>query len=146
MAAIDAAGFADPWCEDRILGVLRQRNAIGMVAEHGGRVVGYMVYELFPDRIELLRLAVDPDARRLGVGRQLMRKLAGKLSTRKRNRIGVHVRESLLPAHLFFRDCGFAATRVVRGHFDGEDAYRFVFRAEADEEAPLERAWREVTT
>ena len=38
--AIEHASFEYPWCEEEFLRVLRQRNCIGMVAEHGERIVG----------------------------------------------------------------------------------------------------------
>ncbi len=45
--AIEHASFEFPWCEEEFLRVLRQRNCIGMVAEHArSRVVGFMIYEL----------------------------------------------------------------------------------------------------
>lgn len=104
-----------------------------MVAEYGGRVVGFMVYELHKARIELLRLAVRPEFRREGVGRRMVARLVGKL-TWMRDRVALHVRESCLDAQLFLRDCGFRAVDVVRGCYaeTGEDAYRFVYRVESE--------------
>lgn len=115
---------------------VRERNTIAMVAEYGGKVLGFMVYELHKTRIELLRLAVRPGFRREGVGRQIVAKLVGKLGVR-RDLIALHVRESCLDAQLFLRDCGFRAVDVVRGCYadTGEDAYRFVYRVAAEEPA-----------
>src|SRR5204862_6467086 len=38
--------FEFAWTEEDFLRCLRQRNCIGMVAEHGEKVVGFMIYEL----------------------------------------------------------------------------------------------------
>ncbi len=38
--------YAVPWTEEDFIRCLRQRNCIGMVAEVGEKVVGFMVYEL----------------------------------------------------------------------------------------------------
>src|SRR5690348_3144654 len=38
--------FEFPWTEEDFLRCLRQRNCIGMVAEQGEKVVGFMIYEL----------------------------------------------------------------------------------------------------
>ena len=38
--------FEYAWTEDDFLRCLRQRNCIGMVAEHQDRIVGFMIYEL----------------------------------------------------------------------------------------------------
>jgi ribosomal-protein-alanine N-acetyltransferase len=105
--------------------VLRQRNCIGMVAEHGERVVGFMIYELHKTRLHVLNFAVHPEFRRQGIGHQMVGKLVGKLSNHRRTRIVLHVRESALAAQLFYRVQGFRATEVVREFFEdtGEDAY-----------------------
>ena len=55
----------------------------------------------------------------------MVAKLVGKLSSHRRNRIALYVRETNLPAQLFYRVQGFRATEVVREHYldTGEDAY-----------------------
>ena len=60
--------------------------AIGMVAERGERVLGFMIYELHKTRLHLLNFAVANDARRRGVGSQMVDKLIGKLSSQRRTR------------------------------------------------------------
>jgi [ribosomal protein S18]-alanine N-acetyltransferase len=123
--AIEHANFEYPWCEEEFLRVLRQRNCIGMVAEHGERIVGFMIYELHRTKIHVLDFATHAEFSRRGVGRQMIVKLVGKLSTQRRNRIALYVRETNLQAQLFFRVLGFRAMEVVREHYPdtGEDAY-----------------------
>ena len=124
--AIEHAGFDYPWCAEEFLRVLRQRSCIGMVAEHGDRVVGFMIYELHKNKLNVLDFATHPEFRRSGVGRQMLAKLVGKLSTHRRTRIALHLRETNLSAQHFFRIQGFRATGVVREHYQdtGEDAYQ----------------------
>ena len=105
--AIEHASFEFPWCEEDFLRCLRQRNCIGMVAEHGERIVGFMIYELHRNKIHVLDFATHPEFRRHGVGRQMVAKLVGKLSRQRRNRIALFVRETNLPAQFFFRVVGF---------------------------------------
>src|SRR4051812_14086140 len=123
--AIEHASFDFPWCEEEFLRVLRQRNCIGMVAEHGERVVGFMIYELHKTKLNVLNFAVHPEYRRQGVGHQMVAKLVGKLSSHRRTRIALHVRETNLLAQLFYRVQGFRASQVLREHYEdtGEDAY-----------------------
>jgi len=127
---IEEEGFEFPWSEDEFLRCLRQRNCIGMVAEHDERVVGFMIYELNKTRIHVLNFAVARDHRRCGVGRQMISKLLGKLSSQRRTRITLEVRERNLPAQLFFRANGFRAVSVLRSfyHDTPEDAYLMQFR------------------
>ena len=50
--------FEFAWTEEDFLCCLRQRNCIGMVAEHDDQVVGFMIYELNKNRIQVLNFAV----------------------------------------------------------------------------------------
>lgn len=105
-----------------------------MVAEHEDRVVGFMIYELSQSHLTLLNFAVAADCRRRGIGSQMVSKLVSKLSNQRRNRVLVEVRETNLPAQLFFRENGFKATQVLRGCYsDGtEDAYLMQYRVGVD--------------
>ena len=123
--AIEHASFEFPWCEEEFLRVLRQRNCIGMVAEYGERVVGFMIYELHKNKLHVLDFATHPEFRRQGVGHQMIGKLVGKLSSHRRTRIALYVRETNLASQLFYRVQGFRATEIAREFFEdtGEDAY-----------------------
>lgn len=123
--AIERQSFEFPWFEEDFIRCLRQRNCIGMVAENGERVVGFMIYELHKTRLHILNFAVAGEVRRRGVGTQMLDKLIGKLSSQRRTRIGLEVRETNLAAQIFFRENDFRATSVLRNFYDDspEDAY-----------------------
>jgi ribosomal-protein-alanine N-acetyltransferase len=131
---IEASSFEFPWVEEDFIRCLRQRNCIGMVAEHDDQVVGFMIYELNKNRIQVLNFAVAPDFRRRGVGTQMVAKLIGKLSAQRRTRILLEVRETNLAAQLFFRTIGFRAVSVLRNFYEDtpEDAYLMQYRYEAE--------------
>lgn len=144
---IEARSFEFPWSEEDFINCLRQRNCIGMVAEHDERVVGFMVYELNKTRIRVLNFAVAPAFQRRGAGSQMIAKLIGKLSSQRRSRITLEVRETNLPAQLFFRTVGFRAVSVLRQFYADtpEDAYlmQFRYRPEPQEAIlPLNRITR----
>jgi ribosomal-protein-alanine N-acetyltransferase len=117
--------FEFAWTEEDFLRCLRQRNCIGMVAEQGEKVVGFMIYELHKAKLHILNFAVNPGQRRLGIGSQMVAKLISKLSSHRRTRITLEVRETNLPAQLFFQKQGFKAVRVLRNYYEdtGEDAF-----------------------
>jgi ribosomal-protein-alanine N-acetyltransferase len=121
----EQASFDFAWTEEDFLRCLRQRNCIGMVAEQGEKVVGFMIYELHKTKLHILNFAVHPAYRRAGVGAQMVAKLISKLSSHRRVRITLEVRETNLAAQLFFRAQGFRALRVLRGYYEdsGEDAF-----------------------
>jgi len=127
---IEQDSFEFAWTEEDFLRTLRQRNCLGIVAELGDKVVGFMIYELHVKKLHILNLAVSPSVRRLRVGAQLVAKLISNLSLQRRTRITVELRESNLPAQLFFRAQRFKATRVLRAFYDdtGEDAFLLQYR------------------
>ncbi len=131
--AIENASFEFPWLEEDFIRCLRQRNCIGMVAEYEERIVGFMIYELHRNRLHVLNFAVHPQQRRRGVGQKMVDKLVGKLSTQRRDRIMLEVRETNLDAQLFFRQLGFRAISVLRDFYDDtvEDAYLMQYSYES---------------
>ena len=126
--------FEYAWTEDDFLRCLRQRNCIGMVAEHNDRIVGFMIYELHKNRLHVLNFAVAPPYRRAGIGAQMVGKLIGKLSSHRRSKITLAVRERNLPAQVFFRTQDFKAVRVLRNYYEdsGEDAFQMEYRVGDD--------------
>ena len=126
--------FEYAWTEEDFLRCLRQRNCIGMVAEQGEKVVGFMIYELHKAKLHILNFAVYPSCRRSRVGTQMVAKLISKLSSHRRTRITLEVRETNLGAQLFFRQQGFRAVRVLRGYYEdsGEDAFLMQYRLADD--------------
>lgn len=132
---IERDSFEFPWLHDDFVRCLRQKNCIVMVAECGDVIAGYMVYELHSRRLHLLNFAVDPLCRRLGVGRQMIEKLLGKLSPERRVAITVTVRERNLSAQMFFQRFGFKAEEVLVGYYQDtdEDAYFFRYRIQVSE-------------
>ena len=127
---IEVQGFEFPWLEEDFIRCLRQRNCIGMVAEHDDRVAGFMIYALHKARIHVLNFAVAAAYRRRGVGSQMIAKLIAKLSSQRRKRVVLEVRETNLAAQLFFRENGFRAVSVLRSYYADtpEDAYLMQYR------------------
>src|SRR5437660_6090084 len=122
--------FEYSWTEEDCLRCMRQRNCIGMVAEQGETVIGFMIYELHKAKLHILNFAVYPTCRRCGVGAQMVAKLITKLSSHRRTRITLEVRETNLAAQLFFRAQEFKAVRVLRTFYEdsGEDAFLMEYR------------------
>jgi ribosomal-protein-alanine N-acetyltransferase len=116
------------WQEDQFIHHLRQRDNIGMVAELDDEVVGFMIYELHRNRLHIVNFAVHPKFRRIGVGRQMMDKLVGKLCYQRRNRIELGVADHNLGAHLFFKACGMRCEKMNFDEDIQQHWYEFVYR------------------
>ena len=151
--AAERASFEYAWTEDEFLRCLRQRNCIGMVAEYddqpspvpGLKVAGFVIYELHKTRLHILNLAVHPGCRGTGIGGLMIGRLVHKLTTHRRQKITLAVRERNLDAQMFFRGHDFRATRVLRNYYEdsGEDAFQMEYWSPADyadeEDGPVNR-------
>lgn len=120
MLAIEKASFAHPW---NLLDFLRfycQTSTSGRVRTIDGQVVGYLLYEKHADRLHVAHLAVRPDCRSLGIGREMIRFLAD----RARCYVTLHVRKSNLSAQKLYHHLGFEVVRELPHHYsDCEDAF-----------------------
>jgi ribosomal-protein-alanine N-acetyltransferase len=129
----DLESFENSWTEEEFRHARRRPNCIGMVAEVGDAVAGYLIYERHKRKLVLKRIAVHPRFRRRGVGTQMLAKLVSKLSARLRTRVSIDVPERLDGAHLWLRACGWEAVMV--NHEQGEDdTYRFAYRLPVEAE------------
>jgi ribosomal-protein-alanine N-acetyltransferase len=77
----------------------------------------------------------------------MIAKLIAKLSSQRRSRIVLEVRETNLAAQLFFRENGFRAVSVLRAYYEDtpEDAYMMQYRYRAEKPAqtvPINRITR----
>ena len=122
-------------------------NRIRMVAKlpgslvGGGRVIGYMVYELDKLRIDILNFTVARDMRRLGVGTYMVQTLVEivERKTNARTHISVEVDEYDLPAQLFWRVCGFRAVSIIHDAFEktSGDVYVIEYRQDQARQMPI---------
>lgn len=130
---IERKVFEYPWFEEDFIRCLRERNVIAMVAEYEERVVGFVIYELLKTRIEILSFAVEGDSQRRGIGTQMINKLIGKLSSQRRKKITLAVRERNVEAQLFFRRMGFLAIGVDNDLYERSDEGGILFERQSVE-------------
>lgn len=129
--------YEPAWSENEILAILRRSECIGMVAEVGGKVVGWMVYELQPGRFRLHRLAVFTTFRDLlNAEDALVEKLIAKFKAHPRRRIDVVVHERDKAALALYRSHGFRATRLLRDWYEDGDGYRMTLEVEEEPTTP----------
>ncbi len=71
MHAIEQAAQGSPWTEDTFK-MCFEMAYDGWVAEHNGRVVGYVVVAMQPDECHILNLCVGREWQRQGLGRSML--------------------------------------------------------------------------
>ena len=111
--AIENECFDQPWTESDFVRTLRQRDCVGIVAENGNGIVAYAVYRLGKRHVEILSIAVRRDSRRAGAGSRMIEWITKAAKRRPRRRLTLVIRETNLPAQLFFRQIGFRAVAML---------------------------------
>jgi ribosomal-protein-alanine N-acetyltransferase len=114
VSEIEKECFEFPWDGREFAAAMRQRNCVGRVAEYDSQIIGYIVYVLNQDNIEILNLGVKKKLRHKGVGTQMVSQLIGKLDLQRRPKLILTVRESNVAAQCFFRDVAQPGFRVVK--------------------------------
>ena len=122
---IDRESFPTPWPAAEFRRFLERTDAVCLTARIGGEPAGYGVMLFEWDTGHILNLAVDRELRRRGVGRALVGELSRLAVEAGAEKIALEVRETNLPAQLFYREMGLRAVKIERGHYadTGEDAY-----------------------
>lgn len=138
VAYIEGLSFNEPWTVGEYMSFMSSEGSVAQVYICDSLVVGTVCYTLIPsspmaisrsDRgslVQLVSIAVDPDWRRQGVGRQIVDRLADKSCyPGEKKLVFIEVRESSLQSQVFFRECGMLATGTLPSYCNdtGEDAY-----------------------
>ena len=125
LAAIHAEAFppSDRWSDHTIGLLLALPGHFALIAEAAGEPVGFVIGRVAADEAEVLTLAVRPASRRGGVGRALMRALAGEAARRGAACLFLEVSEANDAARALYARLGAApAGRRRRYYADGSDA------------------------
>ena len=98
--------------------------ARSVLAEVDGRIVGYVLFWLLSEEVDIHNIAVHPDFRRHGVGRHLLEQVVAQARLQKCIRVTLDVRRSNTSAQSLYRSFGFAMRGLRKGYYsdNGEDA------------------------
>jgi ribosomal protein S18 acetylase RimI-like enzyme len=98
-----------------------------MYVTKNGQVVGFAVFRIAYKKVYLDRIAVAPEHRRCGAGRYLLSVIRDTLTPYRETAI-VNVPANCLDAQLFFKRCGWKATKEK----DGRIRFEVKFRGEVE--------------
>lgn len=125
VCTIEERVFATPWSRQSFSDEMSNQLAVYIVAEEGGRVIGYIGAWRVLDEGHITNLAVESEWRRQGVGRSLLAAMEELLYAEGILRITLEVRVSNEPALHLYRQRGYRERGVRRKYYqdNGEDAY-----------------------
>jgi ribosomal-protein-alanine N-acetyltransferase len=122
---IEREAFSDPWSEQAFLGLIESPLALLAVAVGSdNQVVGYAAAAGIGGDGEILNVAVDGSARRMGIGGVLLDWAIGALRDQLVAKVFLEVRASNAAAIALYESRGFAQISTRRNYYrkPGEDA------------------------
>ena len=123
--ALEARAFDDPWTEQNLGGELAAKHAsVHLATDEVGRILGYIVHWVVVDEATILRVAVDPHARRQGLGRRLLAQALTHAQAAGCITVTLEVRRSNRAAIALYASAGFVAQAVREAYYKhgNEDA------------------------
>lgn len=91
------------------------------VAKYDGLVIGYVGVQVLGDDLNLLKIAVLPQYRKLGIGKKLMEKTFELRQTKNLKDYFLEVRESNAEAQNFYKKFGFITKSTRKKYYDGKE-------------------------
>lgn len=86
-------------------------------------LIGYIVFWILEQKVEILNLAVDPEYRAEGFGQKLLRAALKLGAMQQCKKAMLDVRKSNLPAIQLYQKVGFSIARIQKNFYsNGEDA------------------------
>lgn len=109
VAELEKRCFSDPWSINSISSELTNQLSLWVVAMDGERLVGYVGSQSVLGWADMMNIAVDPDYRRLGIGRRLVEELEARLKENKVTCLTLEVRTSNEGAIALYDQLGFVS-------------------------------------
>ncbi len=110
--------FSVPWTRQMLHSQLPDGQHVFVVAEEGGQVLGYVGMMFVLDEGYIANVAVDPAARRRGIGRALIAELLKRAKALDLSFVTLEVRESNAPAIALYAGFGFVPVGLRKNYYD----------------------------
>ena len=121
--------FSVPWSLESIREMFETEGYLNLTAWEDGVLAGYIGIKAVLDEADITNVAVDPDRRRQGIGKMLLRELLAKAGDMGIRRIFLEVRVSNTAARALYEQAGFRTVDVRKNYYEKpkEDAYIMVW-------------------
>ena len=110
------------WTARRVRAAVADPDTMVLVASLAGEIAGFAIMSFGDREAHLLLLAVSPERRRTGAGRQMLAWLEKSAITAGIHCIRLEVRTANAPARAFYRRLGYRYLGQLSGYYDGREA------------------------
>ena len=130
VAALEKCCFSDPWSENSIRTELSNPLSLWLVALDGATVAGYIGSQSVEGEADMMNVAVHPDYRRQGIGRELVTGLVSALKEKGVYSLALEVRASNAPAIALYEQMGFAQVGLRPNYYRNPKENALILRKE----------------
>lgn len=122
--AIERASQTAPWSEESFRKELTHPISIFLVAEDKAGVAGYGCAWVVVDEAHIVTVAISPERRRGGIGRQIVQRLMAEAQSRGATCATLEVRATNEAALRLYESMGFVRSGIRKHYYpdNGEDA------------------------
>ena len=110
--------FSLPWTREMLESQLPDGQHVFFVAEEDGKILGYVGMMFVLDEGSIANVAVDPAARRRGIGRALIAELIWRAQALALSFVTLEVREHNEPAIRLYAGFGFEPVGLRKQYYD----------------------------
>ncbi|MBI2126273.1 MAG: ribosomal protein S18-alanine N-acetyltransferase [Thaumarchaeota archaeon] len=136
---IEKISFSHPYNKSTFLHLLSAYNTGFLVAEHDGKVIGYIIYSADHSGA-IVSIAVNSTERRKGIGSKLLREAISELISRVKT-IELQVSANNIDASVFYSKHGFKPSGIMKNYYpDGSDA--ILMKLNQAKFHAIQRAWQ----
>ena len=130
IAELEKLCFSDPWSESSVASELNNRLSLWLVALDGDTVAGYVGSQSVLDEADMMNIAVHPDYRRQGIGRDLVLALSDALKEKGIRGLMLEVRASNAPAIALYEQLGFRQVGMRPNYYRNPKENALILRKE----------------
>ena len=132
IAQLESICFSDPWSVNSISSEVKNPLSLWIVAMDGEKVVGYVGSQSVMGLADIINMAVAPDYRRMGVGKELVTELICQLKQNEVSCLTLEVRLSNTSAIALYTRLGFVEVGRRPGYYHNPREDALILRKEWD--------------
>ncbi|HUU38952.1 MAG TPA: ribosomal protein S18-alanine N-acetyltransferase [Candidatus Desulfaltia sp.] len=117
---IEELSFPHPWHETTFRGELQHRPIsfpLVIVQTTLNRVIGYVMFWVIGEDVQINNIALHPDFRGMGIGEQVLRQVIEQVKFRGARLISLEVRPSNTAAVSLYKKLGFKLLAIRKGYY-----------------------------